>query len=455
MIRLGAISPVIIAIAVLFTTSTHATNGYFTHGIGVKNKAMAGAGTASPDEAIASAVNPASAVLVGDRLDIGVSLFSPRRSYESSASLAMGNGGAFTLGPDKIDSDSDYFVIPDISKIWARGEDSAIGVSFYGRGGMNTDFSGGTATFDPDSPLGPAPIVTLPGIYGGGTTGVNLSQAFLDLTYARKSGDFSWGLSAVFAVQMFEAKGVGNFAGFTKSFASSGGTVFPENLSNNGTDWSFGYGAKFGVIWQASESVSLALAYQTKMNMSDFDDYSDLFAQGGGFDIPASIRGGFSIAANENLNLHFDVEHSMFSDVGSVGNEIQNLFACPTVGGTDLESCLGGQNGPGFGWKDVTTYKFGADWKVSSMPDWTWRAGYSYGKQPIRSDQLLFNILAPAVIESHFTAGTSKTTSTGRELSFGIMFAPSKSVSGTNTFDPTQTLEIKMKQFELDFTFSF
>jgi len=455
MLKPGAILPVIIAVAVLFSTSANATNGYFTHGIGVKNKAMAGAGTASPDEAIASAVNPASAVLVGDRLDIGVSLFSPRRSYESSASQAMGNGGAFTLGPDKIDSDSEYFVIPDISKVWARGEDYALAVSFYGRGGMNTDYSGGTATFDPDSPLGPAPIVTLPGIYGGGKTGVNLSQAFLDLTYARKTGDFSWGVSAVFAAQLFEAKGIANFAGFTESFARSGGTVFPENLSNNGTDWSFGYGAKFGVIWQASESVSLALAYQTKMNMSDFDDYSDLFAQGGGFDIPASIRGGISIAANESLNLHFDVEHSMFSNVQSVGNEIENLFACPTLGGTDFESCLGGDSGPGFGWHDVTTYKMGADWKASSMADWTWRAGYSFTHQPIHSHELLFNVLAPAVVEQHFTVGASKITSKGRELSFGFMFAPSKTQSGINTFDPTQTLTIKMHQFELDFTFTF
>ena len=48
----------------VMSQSALATNGYYTHGLGIKNKSMAGAGTASPDEAMAATVNPASAVLV-------------------------------------------------------------------------------------------------------------------------------------------------------------------------------------------------------------------------------------------------------------------------------------------------------------------------------------------------------------------------------------------------------
>ncbi len=43
-----------------------------------------------------------------------------------------------------------------------------------------------------------------------------------------------------------------------------------------------------------SDSVSVGLAYQSKMTMSEFDDYADLFAERGGFDIPSSIKAGLS-----------------------------------------------------------------------------------------------------------------------------------------------------------------
>ena len=46
-----------------------------------------------------------------------------------------------------------------------RNSDGVVGFTFYGRGGMNTDWQGGTATFDPDGP-GPAQVGTFPGTYG-------------------------------------------------------------------------------------------------------------------------------------------------------------------------------------------------------------------------------------------------------------------------------------------------
>ena len=64
-----------------FATSAWATNGYFTLGVGTHNMAMAGAGTASPNQSIDAANNPASAAVVGEKWDVGLALFSPRRSY--------------------------------------------------------------------------------------------------------------------------------------------------------------------------------------------------------------------------------------------------------------------------------------------------------------------------------------------------------------------------------------
>ena len=42
-------APVALAACLFLSTSAFATNGYFTHGVGAKNKGMAGAGLASPE----------------------------------------------------------------------------------------------------------------------------------------------------------------------------------------------------------------------------------------------------------------------------------------------------------------------------------------------------------------------------------------------------------------------
>ncbi len=39
-----------------------------------------------------------------------------------------------------------------------------------------------------------------------------------------------------------------------------------------------------------SGAVSADVSYQSTLSMSEFDDYSDLFAESGGFDIPASTK---------------------------------------------------------------------------------------------------------------------------------------------------------------------
>lgn len=438
------------------STNAHATNGYFTHGLGVINKSMAGAGTADPQEAMAIANNPASALLLKDSTQVGAAIFSPRRSYSASQSLANGNGGAFSLGAGKVASESNYFPIPYVAKTWHLDDNRAMGLTAYGRGGMNTDYKGGNASFDPDGP-GPAGVMTLPGTFGAGPAGVDLIQLFVEGAYAwRATEDLVLGVSGILAVQGFEGRGLAAFAPYTKTFAASGGTVMPETLTNNDHDYAYGFGVKAGVHWQASDALRLSLSYQSDIYMGEFDDYSSLFAEQGDFDIPSNIRLGLSYQASDRLDLHVDVDHINFRDVGSVGNRMAPLFSCPTAGagGSDIEACLGGSRGAGFGWNDVTVYKFGLSW-LADNPAWTWRAGMSLNDQPVESPEVLFNILAPGVIERHFTVGATHRLESGREYSFAVMYAPSHKVSGASPFDPTQTIELEMHQFELEFGYSW
>lgn len=442
-----------------FSSAAMATNGYFTHGVGAKSKGMAGTGIGSDGNMGPNSVasNPALGIFVTQDWEVGLSIFSPRRSYSASSSLANGQGGAFTVGEGSFDSSSEFFPIPYVARNWKLANDRALTFMFYGRGGMNTDWDNvdATATFDPDGP-GPAGVNTFPGPFGGGKAGVDLMQAFMTVNYAGKFNDrVAWGIGPVVAVQLFEAKGLGSFAGFTRTFAESGGTVMPTSLTDNGRDSSVGFGVAAGLVWSITDTVSAGFSYQSKLSMGDFDDYSDLFAQGGGFDIPASAKVGLSFKATDTLRLNVDVEHTDFGDVDSVGNPMANIAACPTagLGGTDLESCLGGNNGAGFGWDNMTTYKFGAHWMASE--EWGWHFGYSTTEQPIAPQDVLFNILAPGVVEQHFTFGVTRSLPNDRDWTISAMFAPEESVTGPNMFDPTQTIELSMNQFEVEFSYSW
>ncbi len=437
--------------------SALATNGYFTHGLGVKNKAMAGAGTANPEEAMSIANNPAASVQLGDTFQVGMAIFSPRREYSASSSMANGNGGAFTLAEGTVSSDSNYFPIPYVALSRKINDTSAWGFAAYGRGGMNTNYeTGGAAIFDPDGP-GAAPVMIMPGPFGAGEAGVDLSQLFTEFNYSWKKNSLSIGVAAVLSAQIFEAKGIATFTPYTKDFAASGGTAMPTTLSNNGYDLSWGYGAKVGLLWTVNPQLQLGLAYQSKISMDEFGDYKNLFAQGGGFDIPESMRFAVSYQFSPLLALHYDLESTQFDQVPSVGNPLANIYSCPTagMGGMAVENCLGGSNGAGFGWDSVTVHKFGLAWQSTTNSSLTWRAGISMGDNPVKPENALFNILAPGVIKQHITAGVDYQLDNGRELSLAVMYAPEESLEGSNAFDPTQRIGLRMKQFEIEFALNW
>ena len=84
----------------------------------------------------------------------------------------------------------------------------------------------------------------------------------------------------------------------------------------------------------------------------------------------------------------------------------------------------------------MTTYKVGFEW-ASSDENNVWRFGYSYGEQPIQAADVLFNILAPGVMEQHFTLGLSHDNATvAASWNFSFMYAPENSVTGPSFFDP-------------------
>lgn len=383
--------------ALLAAGSAYATNGYFPHGNGIKAKGMGGASAAMTDDAYAGYTNPAAAVWEGgNRAEVGLEFFSPKRSMSRSGSMA---------GLDaSVDSGSTLFLIPEFGYNRKINDKMAGGITVYGNGGMNTDYPGGQINCG----HGPANVLC-----GSGSLGVDLMQLVIapDIAYKINESN-SIGLAPLFVFQQFKAYGLQAFGGMSSD---------PSKLTSGNYDQSRGIGVRLGYLGKVGDKFKIGAAYSPKIHMSKFEDYAGLFADGGNFDIPENYTVGVSFNATPSVTLAVDYARINYSGVPSVGNPSTN------------QAPLGASNGPGFGWTDVNVWKFGVQWQAS--PTWTWRAGFNVGDNPVQSRDVSFNILAPGVITKHYTMGASYALTPKTELSFAYMYAPSNSVSGASLFN--------------------
>jgi len=169
-------------------TSAYATNGYFSHGYGMKAKGMAGAATTNTDDAFAGANNPAAAAFAGNRIDLGLDLFSPIRE------ATMGDW--YGPGDATVESDSNLFAIPEFGYNRIVTNDLALGVTVYGNGGMNSNYD-----------LVPGTPVSFFGYPG--RLGVDLNQLIVAPTAAYKiNPSHSVGISPLIGYQLFKADGL-------------------------------------------------------------------------------------------------------------------------------------------------------------------------------------------------------------------------------------------------------
>ena len=409
----NAIAVSLFAAGLMASPLASATNGYFSHGYGMKAKGMAGVGIALPQDSIAAATNPAGMVLVGDRTDLGLDLFRPSRGAEIT-------GNTFGLNGDYSANGRSNFLIPELGYNKMLRSDMSLGVSVYGNGGMNTQYN-----TNPFAAFG-----------SSGNAGIDLSQLFIAPTWAMKlNPQHSIGVSINLVYQAFRADGLQAFAPMSSN---------PAALTNNGKDTSTGVGLKLGWTGEITPMLTMGATYQPKTKMSKFDKYAGLFAEQGGFDIPATYGLGLALKASPATTIAIDYQAIQYSDVPSVGN-------ANTAGGQ-----LGAPNGAGFGWKDVNVVKLGVSQAMSGSL--TVRGGYSHNTQPIPANQTFFNILAPGVVQDHLTIGATWNLSKANELTVGYMHAFNKKVNGSGSIAPTSgggEANIKMYENSLGVAYSW
>jgi len=385
--------PVVIA-SLMIVSSAFATDGYFLTGFGTKQQGQGGAGVAKPADSLAGATNPAGLILVGNRFDIGLTLFRPHRS-------ATITGNQLPPGYPNVNGAYDAnrvtnFELPELGYSLQYRPNLALGVAIYGNGGLNTSYK--------------TPILLL------GTTrgGVDIDQVFISPTLAYKAGVHnSFGIAANIAIQRFAAEGVQN----VESISSD-----PTHVSNTGYAYSSGGGVRVGWLGELNKTISVGATYQSRTYVSKFSRYSGLFTEHGGFDVPANFAGGASVKLGSKATLLYDEERILYGSVKSIANPLASA------------SPLGTDGGPGFGWHDINVVKTGLDYDVN--PALTLRGGYNHGGAPFDGSQTFFNLLAPAVTKDHLHLGATWAAKSGKEISFAYIHAFNNTVNGVNSIPP-------------------
>ncbi len=329
----------LIALAAMLITSTaHATNGDILIGIG-KERGMGGAGIAAVPQDAAGGIllNPAGIALLDDTLiDVGGTLFLPTVN-------ARANLGA---GATTTQSEANYFIVPTVGFALPVVDWCSVGLAFYGISGMGVDYVnknvGNTAAFA----AMPAPYNQFVGALDFKTT-KQLFQFAPTVAFQFLDNKLAFGVSPIINYGMLD---------------------FGQGLQQT-----LGFGAKVGVRWQIVKWLSFGATYKSMSPMK----YSRVYDfEGDGtrdslkLDQPQQVGWGFAITPIENLLIVLDGKWINWS---------------------------GAKGYKDFGWRDQYIAAAGGQYQINKYV--TVRAGYNYGRNPIRN-------------ESGFASGTSIGTGT-------------------------------------------
>jgi len=430
--RLSGLWSLTCALAVALSVTTHtaqATTGYFQIGHGASSSAMGGASISFFKGAISTAINPAGLLHLDPSFEISLMGFLPQRGGDLDTSKLFGEAVS-------VESENPFFLAPNMAANWSITPKLAVGITFYSSGGMNTEYKTNLFHQAFSKPIGlfTAAAAGSLGLSGSGpeaqyvkssllnaphtgTLGVNLEQGVLAPSVAYKLNEqLSLGASLLVGLQRFEAQGLGDFIAFSQS---------PLALTNNGYDYSMGFGARLGLSYSPREWLRVGAVASSKVYMGDFKRYEGLFADGGNFDIPAHMGVGASVKLSPALTFSADLTRIMYEGVASISNpgpttdELLQGFQQSLLNGLNARARgvavpvnagamnpLGSADGYGFGWRSIWVAKVGAHYQA--RPDLELMLGYAYGQNPVQQQDALFNLIAPAVVQHHLTGGVSK-----------------------------------------------
>jgi long-chain fatty acid transport protein len=409
-----------------------ATDGHFLHGVGAINAAMGGAGVAAPLSLLGTFyLNPAGLMAFdGTRVEFGFELFKPDRSVSSTAGPTSGTTG----------STSDWTPIPAMA--WTtklKGDRVVVGVAGLGVGGFGVDYPASTT-----NPI----LAPQPNGFGQVFSNYQLLKIIPAIAFAPTpklwlgaAANIDWAALSVepmpVAAPTFDP--VTRTAFYSSAAAAAG---------------AFGFGFQVGALFKPNDLVTVGASYTSQQRFQNFQFHStyanpNLSSYGTPrtitfkLNVPAMLVGGVALTAVPNLLLTGEARYIFYEN--AAGFEIPQ--------GQSISNPDGSVKA--FGWRNITSLHGGVQYRATDQV--AIRGGYNWTQNPIPDSLAMFNVPAPAIVQSHVTLGLGVRPSRHFEISAAYYHAFAHSGTGPlfGPSGPVGTVTNTLSENSLLVTFSF
>lgn len=252
--------------------------------------------------------------------------------------------------------------------------------------------------------VGLQPGLRVAGAALGGGVDLNRSVTAPELTASFGSGS-QLRVGAVFAQQQFLSDLGQQRIDLGNPLARS--TVRSESSS--------GSAIRFGLDQELGSQASLALDYQSRVDMDAFQRLRGLYSEPGDFDVPATVSMGLNVNTGDRASVGVGVDRLLYSDVSAfTTNALPNR----------LLSLLGDSTSPRFEWRDLTVYR--ATVNVRTADDSALRVTYATRLQPVPNSAALRSALSQDSSARNVVVGFDQALGAGAAFSVAATYSPSQ-----------------------------
>lgn len=294
--------------------------------------------------AFAGVVNPANAVWINDRFDIGMFLV-----HQKSTLNNHDNNPRFNPGKINQTYKSEYICTGDAA-IHKRGKiksyECSISLAAYTTPGY-------------------VKIRTKKAVPISGNTPIHVedkTQVISSIFSLKINDSQSIGISLDYSYLSHLRKGFQNSDNLQRS-------VSPGHVTNNGTDHSQGLGLTLGWRWNITKSLIFGLAFIKKSDVGQFRKYRGYEPHHAKNYIPETIGGGFTYKFNQKIAGRLEAVWTHYGNLPNANNVI--------LSNGELNTHKRGSNkSSGSGLQDATFINMGIGYKVNAML--SFGAGFSH-----------------------------------------------------------------------------
>ena len=375
-----------IVMSLVTSTLLHATNGDNLIAVGAKARGMGGTSIAVSHGAESTLTNPALITKVkGTEISFGGTIFMP------DISTQLNTNSMAPLPPqNKLTSDADLNLIPEVSLATQINENFYIGIGMWGTAGMGTDYSQGAGI---NNTLAQGQFNNFDMV-----TNLQLMQFAVPLAY--KLDGLSIAVAPIIQYGNLDI----NYAMPDRSF----------NINSFGTGLAqdFGFGVNLGLTYDFSNGLTIGAVYKSKIDMEYTNQLTTAtkpfginLPDGDHLEQPAEIGVGIAYVMGQHT-FAFDYKQIQWSDAKGYQD---------------------------FLWEDQDIYALGYQY---TQDNWALRAGYNHASSAVvetmNPAMNMFNLLGfPATSEDHYTVGGTYAFNQQFSVDIAYVYSP----ESTMTFD--------------------